>query len=71
MTITQALEQRNIKCKELNNYEWELTYNNNKYMLRTSAISQMFYLYDLTNSKSITTRASFRTICRLILLGHK
>ncbi len=72
MTIKEALEQRGIECKECSSYEWDLTYNNNRYYLRlANSIDFMFTLRNLTTDEQICTRASFKTICRLIKLGHK
>ena len=72
MTIKEALEQRDIECKEISNYEWELTYNNNKYALRVAiSINQMFTMFNMETKEQICTRANFKTIIRLIKLGHR
>lgn len=72
MTIPKAFEAKNIKCEETSNYEFVLTYNNIRYSLRlANSLNQMFTMFNMETKEQICTRASFKTICRLIKLGHK
>lgn len=72
MSIKQAFELKNIKCEVITNYEFVLTYNNVRYSLRlANSLNQMFTMFNMETKEQICTRASFKTICRLIKLGHK
>ena len=72
MTIKEAFERAGIKCNELSSYEFILTYKGIEYLVRfINSLGTYFTMFNITTQKQLCTRASFRTTCRLIKLGHK